>query len=200
MIWTGCKSGHFRNTPGTRIIKDGLYWVPMIADYTGARREEIAGLQPSDIKDENGIPYFDIAENHNRGVKTLAGVRRIPIHDRLSWLIRAQKVAQGVFNDQSLAPGDQCHQRPDACRHAVALCGIPIRRAMGGGKEVEDVGSPRRVSIKERHIQRLYLQIDCGHRRPPFRKASQVHGSLKADGFLSDLEKGWAEVSVMCST
>ena len=82
-IWTGCKSGRFRNTLGTRIIKDGLYWVPLIAAYTGARREEIAGLQASDIKAEDGIPYFSIAENDNRGVKTLAGERRIPIHDRL---------------------------------------------------------------------------------------------------------------------
>ncbi|TDE41234.1 DUF6538 domain-containing protein [Antarcticimicrobium sediminis] len=82
-IWTGCKSARFRNTPGTRVIKDGLYWLPLIAAYTGARREEIAGLQPSDIREESGIPYFDIAENENRGVKTLAGERRIPIHDRL---------------------------------------------------------------------------------------------------------------------
>ena len=55
----------------------------MIAAYTGARREEIAGLQPSDIKEDDGILYFDIAENDNRGVKSLAGERRIPIHDRL---------------------------------------------------------------------------------------------------------------------
>lgn len=82
-IWTGSKSGRFRNKPGKLVIKDGLYWVPLIAAYTGARREEIAGLQPSDIKEEEGVPYFDIVENDNRGVKTLAGERRIPIHDRL---------------------------------------------------------------------------------------------------------------------
>lgn len=85
-IWTGCKSGRFRNTPGKRIIKDGLYWVPLIAAYTGARREEISGLQPSDIKEEDGILYFDIAENDNRGVKSLAGERRVPIHERLKEL------------------------------------------------------------------------------------------------------------------
>jgi hypothetical protein len=45
-IWTGCKSGRLRNTSGRRIIKDGLYWVPLIAAYIGARREEISGLQP----------------------------------------------------------------------------------------------------------------------------------------------------------
>jgi len=69
-IWTGCKSVRFRSTPGTRIIKDGLYRVPLIAAHTGARREEIAGLQPSDIAEEDGMPYFDIAENDNRGDAT----------------------------------------------------------------------------------------------------------------------------------
>jgi hypothetical protein len=36
-IWTGCKSVQFRNRPGTRIIKDRLYWVLLIAAFGGAR-------------------------------------------------------------------------------------------------------------------------------------------------------------------
>ena len=82
-IWTGCESQRRRNVPGKRIIKDGLYWAPLIAAYTGARREEIAGMMCADIREEDGIVYFDIRDNANRGVKTLAGERRIPIHDRL---------------------------------------------------------------------------------------------------------------------
>ena len=82
-IWTGCRGLRARNVPGRRIIRDGLYWVPLIAAYTGARREEIAGLETADIREEDGIACFDIRENANRGVKTLAGERRIPVHDRL---------------------------------------------------------------------------------------------------------------------
>lgn len=82
-IWTGSEGQRTRNKPGKRIIKDGLYWVPLIAAYTCARREELAGLMCADIREEDGIPYFDIRDNANRGVKTLAGARRIPVHDRL---------------------------------------------------------------------------------------------------------------------
>lgn len=82
-IWTGCESQRHRNAPGKRIIKDGLYWEPLIAAYTGARREEIAGMMCADIREEDGIACFDIRDNANRGVKTLAGERRIPVHDRL---------------------------------------------------------------------------------------------------------------------
>lgn len=82
-IWTGCQGSRARNLPGKRILKDGLYWVPLIAAYSGARREELAGLMCEDIKVEDGVVYFDIRENANRGVKTLAGERRIPVHERL---------------------------------------------------------------------------------------------------------------------
>lgn len=82
-IWTGCHSPRFRNKPGKSLLKDGLYWVPLIAAYTGARREEIAALSLGDIREENGISFFNFAENDNRGVKTLAGERRVPVHDRL---------------------------------------------------------------------------------------------------------------------
>lgn len=82
-IWTGCRGRRARHAAGDRVIKDALYWVPLIAAYTGARREEISGLVPGDIREEDGVPYFDMIENENRCVKTLAGERRIPVHDRL---------------------------------------------------------------------------------------------------------------------
>ncbi|AVF02297.1 hypothetical protein C4375_00160 [Devosia sp. I507] len=78
-IWTGCKSQSRRNLPGDLIIQDGLYWCPLIAAYTGVRREEIAGMQVADVDILAQTPAFVVRVNSNRGLKTIASARTIPI-------------------------------------------------------------------------------------------------------------------------
>ncbi len=78
-IWTGCKSQSRRNLPGDLIIQDGLYWCPLISAYTGVRREEIAGMQVADVDLLAQTPAFVIRVNSNRGLKTIASARTIPI-------------------------------------------------------------------------------------------------------------------------
>lgn len=82
-VWTGCKSARRRRKPGDVIVKDWLYWVPLIAAYSGARREEICGLETADIEDEDGIPIFRIRVNARRGIKNAQSERRVPIHSHL---------------------------------------------------------------------------------------------------------------------
>lgn len=93
-IWQGCKNMARRNHPGAAVIKDGLYWVPILAAYTGARREELSALMVGDVQVEEGITFLNIVENDNRGVKNFASVRRVPVHDRLielSFLTHVEK-------------------------------------------------------------------------------------------------------------
>lgn len=63
------------------------YWGALIAVYTGARRNEIAGLLPDDVKqdDATGIWYFNITDEEEEGkaVKTEASQRIVPIHSSL---------------------------------------------------------------------------------------------------------------------
>lgn len=82
-VWQGCLNVARRHRPGHQIIRDGLYWLPLVAAYTGARREEIAGLRPSDVRKVDGIWCISIEENEHRSVKTEAGTRIIPIHPHL---------------------------------------------------------------------------------------------------------------------
>lgn len=82
-VWSGAKSAKRRRTPGGVVVKDWLYWVPLIAAYTGARREEICGLETADIEEEDGIPVFRIRPNARRGLKNAQSERRIPIHSHL---------------------------------------------------------------------------------------------------------------------
>lgn len=89
--FTGCWSDLRCHTKGNHKIRDHRYWAPMIGLWTGARLNEIGQLQASDVKEFEGILYFDMTtelsdEDGNpipRKIKSEAGKRIIPIHPEL---------------------------------------------------------------------------------------------------------------------
>lgn len=82
-IWTGCKNPNRRHLPGKLVQKDAFYWGPILAAYTGARREELLGLAPDDIMTIDGVTCINIRVNANRGLKSEAARRIIPLHQHL---------------------------------------------------------------------------------------------------------------------
>ncbi|WP_105004838.1 site-specific integrase [Rhizobium leguminosarum] len=59
-------------------------WGPLIGLYTGARLGEIAQIDLTDIKREDGIWFFDLNdEGDGKRLKTLSSKRRVPIHKDL---------------------------------------------------------------------------------------------------------------------
>lgn len=66
-------------------------WGALILRYTGARLEEIAQMRVADVKQEDGIWYFDIEETldeaesklHPKKLKNQASRRRVPVHSKL---------------------------------------------------------------------------------------------------------------------
>lgn len=58
--------------------KPNYKWLPFLALFTGARLEELASLNLSQIKKEDGILFFDIIKAKNSN-----SVRRIPLHDAI---------------------------------------------------------------------------------------------------------------------
>jgi integrase len=84
-LYTGCKSSSRRSVKGDKVIRDGTFWIPLIALYSGMRLGEIVQLLVRDIKSEQGIVYFDIrrGEGENKQIKTASSLRRIPIHKKL---------------------------------------------------------------------------------------------------------------------
>lgn len=78
-IWTGCASESRRFMPGTMILHDAGYWVPLLLWYTGARETEICARLVSEIHIHAPIPYLEIAENSLDGVKNAVSSRKIPI-------------------------------------------------------------------------------------------------------------------------
>lgn len=64
--------------------KDYQKWGVLIGMFTGARLNEIAQLQVSDIRQEDGIWFFDINDEPEEArLKTKASKRKVPIHSRL---------------------------------------------------------------------------------------------------------------------
>ncbi len=84
-IYSGCKSQTSRSFPGNLILKDGKYWVPLIAIYTGMRLGEIVQLLTKDVRKDDDITYFDVTkrEGEDKHIKTTSSYRRIPVHHRL---------------------------------------------------------------------------------------------------------------------
>ena len=109
-VWSGCKSAVHRIAPGTMIIRDDKFWLPLIALFTGMRQEEICQLQTEDIRQIDGYWNFDINARPPRKLKNKNAIRRVPVHPELVALgfldfIKACKASRhsAVFPD--LAPG-----------------------------------------------------------------------------------------------
>jgi integrase len=60
------------------------YWLVLTLLYTGARREEIAQLNLSDIQSEGTILFFNITtDDSGEGLKNEHSKRRVPVHSHL---------------------------------------------------------------------------------------------------------------------
>lgn len=59
-------------------LKPNYYWLPFLALYTGARIEELASMEIKNIKQEDGIWYFDIPRMKNDNSE-----RKVPLHKEI---------------------------------------------------------------------------------------------------------------------
>ncbi len=82
-VWTGCLSSSRRSEPGRHLFRDEKFWLPLIAVFSGMRQEEICQLRHEDVRQEEGIWFFDINGRGTRKVKNATAVRLVPIHDEL---------------------------------------------------------------------------------------------------------------------
>jgi integrase len=82
-VWAGCKSEGRRSTPGSLVIRDEKFWLPLLAVFTGARQEELCQLHVEDVRHEDGIWLLDINTRGPRRLKNKTAVRLIPLHGEL---------------------------------------------------------------------------------------------------------------------
>ena len=70
-------------SPSSRIEASELYYVTMIAAYSGMRIKEITQLHKEDITLKDGIYCFNINTNDGKTTKTKNSIRFVPIHSKL---------------------------------------------------------------------------------------------------------------------
>lgn len=70
-------------SPSSRIEASELYYVTMIAAYSGMRIKEITQLHKEDIILKDGIYCFNINTNDGKTTKTKNSIRFVPIHSKL---------------------------------------------------------------------------------------------------------------------
>jgi len=81
LMETGAKD---RVTPRKHSPQTVLMWLPLVSLFTGMRSEEIAQLRPSDVREESGILFFQIAEvGDGQSLKSAAAFRSVPVHSML---------------------------------------------------------------------------------------------------------------------
>jgi len=89
-LYTGGGAGRRRLKEvehGGQVWHDAAYFAPILWYYTHACREEICGLEVTDVTIEHPVPHIDISDNLTRGrdgEKRLARRRKLPIHPELN--------------------------------------------------------------------------------------------------------------------
>jgi len=82
-VWTGAAGIDHRLKPGTEIIHDAWYWMPLMLPLYGGRSSELAGLGLAEVHELEPIPYFRIDYTDDRALKNIQSIRRLPIHPEL---------------------------------------------------------------------------------------------------------------------
>lgn len=81
-VWTGCHP-FIRSRPGTEIIRDALFWLPLLGLYHGNRLEEFAQLRGGDLGHTDGVSFLRITDEDGRQLKNAQSRRNIPLHPEL---------------------------------------------------------------------------------------------------------------------
>lgn len=72
-----------RKKPGTEVIRDGRFYIPLLGAYAGLRLEEAAQLPVTAIQAEGRDYYLTIEDGADINLKNDNAIRRIPIHRAL---------------------------------------------------------------------------------------------------------------------
>jgi integrase len=91
-VWTGSRSVATRSKPGTQIVRDAKFWLPLLAAFQGGRLEEFADLVGKDVFEQDGVPVVcftpDVREDEGgeerkRRLKNKNAKRTVPLHPEL---------------------------------------------------------------------------------------------------------------------
>jgi integrase len=89
-LYTGCQDDdRGYSQPGPNVIRQGRFWVPLLALFHGLRSNEACQLYTEDVRTQNGIVYLDIRESlddeekTDKRIKNRSSWRKVPLHPEL---------------------------------------------------------------------------------------------------------------------
>jgi hypothetical protein len=124
-LYTGCFSKHRRWRPGTIIVRDALYWVPLILMTIGSRIDELLRMNKSSIILRDGVVCFALNIEFVDDGKTTNAKRYIPVPElllRLGFVEWARGLPGGSapssssrsMKDEHSASAPGCRRQPRA--------------------------------------------------------------------------------------
>lgn len=91
-LYRGCLSARKRAEPGSLILRDECYWLPLLALFTGGRLEELGSLLLSEVKVLDGVMFLELdvleIDESDKTVsdeemKSGTSLRAVPVHPLL---------------------------------------------------------------------------------------------------------------------
>ena len=86
-LFAGCEGDNVEGgifKPGSVLIRDDRFWIPVVLLFTGARSSEIAGLLTEEVVTDHETPHIVVTPNPVRPrLKNRHSRRLVPIHSRL---------------------------------------------------------------------------------------------------------------------
>nr|WP_158743636.1 site-specific integrase [Acidisphaera sp. L21] len=82
-VFNGCERTGRPFQPGSFLLNDRRFWLPLVAMLTGARVSELCQLRSKDVKQLDGVWLISINLEAGKTLKTPQSVREVPIHDQL---------------------------------------------------------------------------------------------------------------------
>lgn len=175
-IFTGClphRGGkgrrvlNLRFTPGDAIVHDAFYWVPLLVNYLGARREEVCKAAPADFHFDGPVPYVRIDFTETGRIKNGQSRRNLPLHPELLRLgIKGyvEEAARRGYRElfPELAPTNQVESYGD---QFYDLCWTHMRKR-GGLTPKADIHGIRHTfnsDLKKKRVSKEFRRDMLGH-------------------------------------
>lgn len=171
-VWRGSVSAYYRAKPrpveqGGVIVRDALFWLPLLAAFQGLRLTEALQLFVEDVVPAHGTHWICVRRGRGRRVKTDAGLREIPLHPELRHIGFVEYVEQQrAAGERRLFPRYAPHPEKLARSGSFSKAFGYYRRAVGCGELWKDFHAERHavdtVLIRAGVRSRLVAEI-CGH-------------------------------------
>ncbi len=108
-----------------------MFWLPVLALYTGCRLEELCQLHLEDICQKDGVWVIDINHKGEKRIKTEAGERFVPLHPFLEHELKLPRYAEHLKDGGHTRLFPELKQLRDGYGAAASKWFARYRKALG---------------------------------------------------------------------